>query len=255
MIENNLKIKAAIFGFLLFILLTGTAMFISMHYFAAEYGSLLMMRFMLPAEMVMFIICSIIIFRYFSWKEVGFIAPVRKTWIWLLPVYLFLLVGWVLLFNGIDTATISHEKWSNFLTVGFVTMFVGISEEMMFRGIVLHAFLGKMTPRKAVIVSAIAFSLLHSINVIAGLAIYMMLIQLVLTFIAGFYLAAVMLKTKSIIPLIIWHWFWDFLTIGSIQIDYKPTVFMSALTLIELVFGLIIWNQLKTKSVKAFSQI
>jgi len=255
MIENNLKIKTAIIGFLLFILLTGTAMFVSMHYFDAEYGSFLMMFFMLPAEAVMFIICTIIITRYFSWKDIGFIAPIRKTWIWLLPVYLFLLIGWILLLSGINIAAISDEKWNNFLLVGFVTMFVGISEELMFRGIFLHALLGKMTPRKAVIVSAIAFSLLHSINIIAGLTIYMMLIQLVLTFIAGFYLAAVMLKTKSIIPLIIWHWFWDFLTIGSIQIDYKPTVFMSALTLIELVFGLIIWNQLKTKSVKAFSHI
>jgi len=76
-----------------------------------------------------------------------------------------------------------------------------------------------------------------------------------LTFIAGFYLAAVMLKTKSIIPLIVWHWFWDFLTIGSIQIDYKSSVFMSSLTLIELVLGLILWNQLKTKSVKVPNQI
>jgi len=253
--ENSSKIKVSLIGFLLFIFLTGTAMFISMHYFAAEYGSLLMILFMLPAEIAMFIICSVIITRYFSWTEIGFIAPARESFVWLLPVYLFLLVGWILLFAGINIAAISPEKWNSFLIVGFVTMFVGISEELMFRGIFLHALLGKMTPRKAVIVSAIAFSLLHSINVIAGLTIYMMLIQMSLTFIAGFYLAAVMLKTKSIIPLIVWHWFWDFLTIGSIQIDYKSSVFMSSLTLIELVLGLILWNQLKTKSVKVPNQI
>jgi len=70
MSENNFKIKAAIIGFLLFILLTGTAMFVSMNYFAVEYGSPLMMRFMLPAEIVMFIICSFISTSYFSWKEI-----------------------------------------------------------------------------------------------------------------------------------------------------------------------------------------
>jgi len=151
--------------------------------------------------------------------------------------------------SGINTVAISHEKWSNFFIVGYVTLLVGISEELIFRGIFLHALLGRMTPQKAVILSAIAFSLLHSINVIAGLTIYMMLVHMLLTFISGFYLAAVMLKTKSIIPLIIWHWFWDFLTIGSIQIGYKSSVFMISLTLIELVFGLILWNQLKTNSV------
>jgi len=87
MLENVLKIKASLIGFLLFILLTGTAMYISMHYFAAEYGSILMIRFMLPAEIAMFIICSIIIPRYFSWKEVGFVMPARKSFVWLLPVY------------------------------------------------------------------------------------------------------------------------------------------------------------------------
>jgi hypothetical protein len=249
MIENKLKLKATIIGFLLFILLTGTAMFVSIHYFDAGYGSLQMVRFMLPAEIAMFIICSIIITRYYSWKEIGFRVPIRKTWIWLLPVYLFLIVGWFLLFASINTMDVSHEKWNNFLTVGFVTMFVGISEEMMFRGIILHTLLAKMTAQKAVIVSAIAFSLLHSINIIAGMPLYTMSVQLVFSFIAGFYLATVMIKTKSIIPLIIWHWFWDFLSLGGIQIDHQSSGFMALITLIELIFGFILWKQLKTNGV------
>ena len=246
--KKNIKVRVAFIGFILFLLFTGSAMFISMHFFNAKYGSPLMIRFMNPAEIIMILISTFIIIRYFKWKEIGFIAPPqRKSLLWLLPVYLVLILGWGLLLMDFKNLTISSEQWNSFWIFGFVTLLVGIAEEMMFRGIILHALLDKISPRKAVIVSALAFSFLHSINIISGVPTEGMILQLGLTFIAGFYLAGVMVKIKSIIPLIVWHWLWDFLTLSSDLLGAKTSeMIIGSLLLAELVLGLIIWLGLKT---------
>jgi len=223
-------------------------MFIAMHYFNAAYGSVAMIRFMLPAEILMILICSIIISRYFSWSEIGFIAPLNtKSLVWLIPIYMVLIVGWAFLISDFNTLKINRQQWEDFALIGFVTLLVGVAEELMFRGIILHALLDKISPRKAVIVSAFAFSVLHSINIIGGVPIEGMILQLGLTFIAGFYLAGVMVKIKSIIPLIVWHWLWDFLTLSSDMLGHKTSeIIIVTLILFELVFGLVIWFGLKT---------
>jgi membrane protease YdiL (CAAX protease family) len=246
--KKNTKVRVAFLGFILFLLVTGSAMFISMHFFNAQYGSPLMIRFMSPAEIIMILISTFIIIRYFKWKEIGFIAPPqRKSLLWLLPVYLVLMLGWGLLLLDFKNLTISSEQWNTFWIFGFVTLLVGIAEELMFRGIILHALLDKISPRKAVIVSALAFSLLHSINIIGGVPIEGMILQLGLTFIAGFYLAGVMVKIKSIIPLILWHWLWDYMTLSSDLMGHKTSeIIMVTLILAELVLGLIIWFGLNT---------
>ncbi len=246
-IKSNSKSIAALVGFILFLTITGISMYISKHFFNAGYGSPLMIRLMSPAEILTIILCSSIVIRYFSWKEIGFKMPKnRKLLLWVLPVYLVLALGWAFFFVDINNLTINPEQWNTFLIFCLVTLLVGIAEEMMFRGIILHALLEKMNPRKAVLYSAIAFSLLHSINIISGVTLQGMFLQLAMTFIAGFYLAAVMVKIKSIIPLIIWHWLWDFLSLGSNLLGHKsPGLLPSSLLLVELVFGLIIWFGLK----------
>jgi len=246
--RKKLKLRAAFIGFFLFLIISGLAMFISKHFFDATYGSPLMIRFINPAEIIMIIICAFIVARYFSWNEVGFKRPeIDKSLLWLLPVYLILFAGWSLLVGDMYKMNINSEQWNSFWIFGFVTLLVGIAEELMFRGIILHALLDKISPRKAVIVSAFTFSLLHSINIIGGVPVEGMILQLGLTFIAGFYLAGVMVKIKSIIPLIVWHWLWDFMTLSSDLLGHKTSeIIMVTLILAELVFGLIIWFGLKT---------
>jgi len=254
--EPNLKIKLSVFGFLFFLVLTGIAMFIAKNYFNAEYGSVQMILAILPAELIVIVGLFGLVNWKFGWKEIGFKVPTQKSLVWILPLYIVLFAGWVLFILNIKNLNINPEQWGNFWIIGLVTMLVGIAEETMFRGVLLHALAEKMSARRAVIYSAIAFSLLHSINIISGVPIAGMAIQLVLTFIAGFYLGAVMLKIKSIIPLIIWHWFWDFLTVGTSQINFtQNSIVMIALIVVELVFGIIIWEKLKSEDKISTSKI
>jgi pyruvate dehydrogenase complex dihydrolipoamide acetyltransferase long form len=50
---------------------------------------------------------------------------------------------------------------------GLLMILVGFSEELMFRGVVLRAGLGEVSTGQAILISAVLFSLLHSVNVLA----------------------------------------------------------------------------------------
>lgn len=245
---NSLKIKVSIITFFIATGVFALAMYLSNSIFGALYGSPKMMLIMFPAELTVIAICSAIVYRYFTWREAGFNTPVSKQLLWLIPVYLVLSIGWIILLVTIPKLEVSSEQWKNFWLFGLVTLTVGITEELLFRGIILNSLIESVSPKIAVLVSALLFSLFHSINVISGLTVPMMLFQLASAFIAGFYLASVRLKINSIIPLIIWHWFWDFLTLGSNLMAFKTPQFMSSLILFELITGLIIWFQLKKQS-------
>jgi uncharacterized protein len=52
---------------------------------------------------------------------------------------------------------------------------------------------------------AMAFSLLHAVNVFGGVSLLSMCIQLVLTFLFGFLFAPLMIELNNILPLIIFH--------------------------------------------------
>jgi membrane protease YdiL (CAAX protease family) len=88
---------------------------------------------------------------------------------------------------------------------GFTTLLVGLGEETMYRGIVLHAFLTTNRVRFAMLVSAIAFSLLHAVNVFGGVSLLSVPAQLIMTFLLGFFFAPLMLKLNNILPLMIFH--------------------------------------------------
>ncbi len=102
---------------------------------------------------------------------------------------------------------------------------VGVSEELMFRGIVvLHGALKDTSVIKSVIISAIVFSLLHSINVLGGNSLQEMIMQLGFTFVMGMFLGLIILKVNSLIPLIIFHWLWDFSLISSNIINSQNAI-------------------------------
>jgi membrane protease YdiL (CAAX protease family) len=97
---------------------------------------------------------------------------------------------------------------------GAVIVMVGIGEELAFRGILLHSFLGEGASRGrvalAMLVSAVGFSLLHSINYFGGQSLPATVEQMGYTFLWGLMFAPLMLRLKSIVPLMIVHWLWDF---------------------------------------------
>lgn len=82
-----------------------------------------------------------------------------------------------------------------------------IFEEIAWRGIFLALFLQHYSKRKAVIMAALGFSLLHLLNLAGEQADVWVLGQLVWSFTLGLWYGYSVLKTDSLIPAMIVHWF------------------------------------------------
>ncbi len=70
------------------------------------------------------------------------------------------------------------------------------------RGIALKGALGELSTGKAILLSAVLFSALHSVNVLALMPAGDMVFQLGLTFVFGLAMACFALRVNSLVPLI-----------------------------------------------------
>jgi membrane protease YdiL (CAAX protease family) len=86
------------------------------------------------------------------------------------------------------------------------TSFWSIFEEIVWRGIFLSLFLGFYSKRKAVIMAALGFSILHLINLSGDRPTIWVMGQLVWSFILGLWYGYSVIKTDSLIPAMIVHW-------------------------------------------------
>jgi membrane protease YdiL (CAAX protease family) len=132
----------------------------------------------------------------------------------------------------------------------FFTIAVGINEEIYFRGIVLK-ILNKKGIKKAIIISSIIFGIFHIVNLLNGRDALYVVLQIFFAFLVGFVLSEIVLITKSIIIVIIWHFTHDF--VALITGDNLRKVDLIILTIqiaILAVYAIIIWkdgiNRMKT---------
>lgn len=235
------------YAIFLFIITLG--MVLSSYVFDATYGSLKMIEVLFPFQVALIAVCAFSITRYFSWKEVVFKKLDQKSLFWLLPIVGILLVVWINFFFDLKSISISNSDWYNFFIIGLVTLLVGISEELMFRGILLQSVLQSLGPRLAVLISASLFSLLHSINIMGNHSLTNTLMQMVTTFILGIYAGGVTLKVRNLVPMIIFHWLWDFILIGSNFLHYSLPNWMMISILVELILGVVIWMLLNKSKI------
>ncbi|MBD2471945.1 CPBP family intramembrane glutamic endopeptidase [Nostoc sp. FACHB-145] len=201
---------------------------------------------------VMILVNAINVFfvnRFFSWQEVGFRKLKTKQLLWFVPLFAVLIAMWVLFWKGFASVPFNAAQWRLFAVAGFTTFLVGVGEEVMYRGIVLHAFLTTQRVWWAMLVSAIGFSLLHSVNVFGGVALTNSPVQLIATFLFGCVFAALMLKLNNIWPLIIFHWLWDFVLFASgiLSNGVGETVSVSSVIIIpiEIIVSILLWLQIK----------
>lgn len=109
---------------------------------------------------------------------------------------------------------------SGSMMVGFVlyNLAIAVSEECLFRGLILNVLLDSRKGRKgavwfAVIVSSVMFGLRHFLNLITTPhTVVSTTGQVLFTFMAGFYLCAVYLRTDNIGICVFIHFWEDFFT-------------------------------------------
>ncbi len=91
----------------------------------------------------------------------------------------------------------------------FNCLLVGLSEELMFRGILLQATRAVLPFWPAVIGSTVAFGAVHSLNVFLTGELAPALVQSAAAFVSGLVFVAIRLCTGSLWPGIIAHGFWN----------------------------------------------
>ncbi len=100
-----------------------------------------------------------------------------------------------------------------------------ITEELLFRGVFLRAFLKRHSAAKAIVVTSLMFALIH-LNPW----------QAVPAFILGLAFAAMDIRTGSLLPSLISHAIYNFLVL-AINSSWIPQAFVSSTAVTEIVIG------------------
>ena len=80
-------------------------------------------------------------------------------------------------------------------------------EEVGFRGLVLTVFLAKYSEKKSIIFSSFGFGLMHILNLLNGRELVWVVGQIIWSSIIGLFYGYVFVKTKSLVPSMIVHYF------------------------------------------------
>ena len=86
--------------------------------------------------------------------------------------------------------------------------FPSVYEEVMIRGVILTLFMDRGSEGRAIGVSALIFGFLHLLNILnPGASSFGVVCQVVWTSIIGVYYGYITVKTGSLVPSMIVHWF------------------------------------------------
>lgn len=176
-----------------------------------------------------------------GYEAFGFRRLDRKT----NPIVLYfipLLIAELLpLLNGFDQSI-------SLLQIGLLFLFaavVGINEELFFRGL-MFKILSTKGVKYAVIVSSLLFGIGHAFTALSGSEPLYVMILIIFAGLFGLVCAEIVVITKSIIPVIIWHGLHDF--IANITLESTNTLNMTLLiaqTLILCIYALFLWRKLE----------
>jgi len=137
--------------------------------------------------------------------KVGFNPP--KSFKSLFHLWLPLLFILAFLFTGISKG-LPPNSVVVFILIN--TLLVGVSEELMFRGILFGASLTKFSIWKSIWIASIIFGVIHLSNGFLTGDFTAASVQAMQAIFAGVWFLAIRIRTGSIFPVIIIHGLWDF---------------------------------------------
>ena len=119
--------------------------------------------------------------------------------------YLYFIPVWILSTgNTWDGFALAYDMPGEIYAV-LSMILIGFVEEMLFRGFLFKAMVPKTGLKKAVVVSALTFGIGHIVNLFAGQAALLTILQVVFAIGWGFMLTLIYLKCGSIWPCVAAH--------------------------------------------------
>ena len=156
-------------------------------------------------ESVAIAMIAVVVTFFGWWKPV--LRDRRRAGGWLIAVPI---VAAVLLLAGVDYGNLGKIDSALLLSLGVGTLLVGISEELMFRGLVVVSFRSSMREVHVWVWSSVAFGLLHSMNALLGHGVAATVQQVLVTMLIGSMLYVVRRTTGWLLVPMAIHALWDF---------------------------------------------
>lgn len=172
---------------------------------AGSLDALVTQRLVIALMVAPLFLVGVIAYFKWPWVEMGLKAPQPPGSLWLgAPPALFILA---FMGGGIASGLPPAQV---ILFVLINTLLVGVSEELMFRGIVFWAALPRFSLWPAIWLTSLLFGGVHTLNAlmtgdyIAGVG------QALQAALFGVWITAIRLRTRSILPAMLIHGLWDF---------------------------------------------
>ncbi|MCJ8341691.1 MAG: CPBP family intramembrane metalloprotease [Cetobacterium sp.] len=251
---NKIKkeIKIGLLTTLIYISIMGLGMFLMNKVFHYSYNDANMARIIIFVEIILTILVILVTKKYYGFDKIGFKKLKFNQLKWFIPsiiiISIMTFIYGITLINNIET--LDKSKIILLIIIFISTFLVGFSEEVMFRGILLHSFTNKGKIYSGLIVSSILFALLHSVNMFGGVTFGGMVTQVCTSFLLGIYFAPLAIKLESLIPLIIFHWLWDCILVSSSVLEINLNIIPLFQIIFNILLGIILWKLIKLDKFK-----
>jgi membrane protease YdiL (CAAX protease family) len=180
--------------------------------------------------------------KKWNFKEIGFNKITKegaKNVLYFLPL--------LLIFIPCSVQGFHVESIEYFFANLYLYLFVGIAEELYFRGIIPY-YLGKAFSTKwIIIISSLIFALGHSVTILTDGNIAMMILTVINALIFGFLTIEMYMLCKNIIPGMFIHFLFDFETkfilMNGNNLLIAEIIRGTVMTLIAIYFAIVLFRK------------
>lgn len=198
------------------------------------------------SQIILQAICSLylvyMINKYYGWINVGFKKINKKDLIWFIPHLSIILAMIYTLVKGIylQEQSFDNNIWIILLMNFIGCLLAGASEEIIFRGMMLHSFLDNKSIIKPLVIGSLGFGVMHIATVFIGMPLIDALAGTIRACLVGMALVTLTIKINNIIPAILFHVLWNFILITSNMLNLEISKYALLGNPINLAIGIIL---------------
>lgn len=176
-------------------------------------------------------------------KEIGLrkieSGTIRKTLL-LMPL---ILCELPLILTGVN-----FKGYTYVCTLTFFTLMVGISEEIYFRGIILKLLKDNFPIKQAVAISTLIFGIGHIANALSGASTIYVFLIIINAIVFGMLATEIVVITKSLIPVIIWHFAFDFINHITLAAGMTEILVIGLQEIIMIIYAYYLYNKISLEN-------
>jgi len=138
---------------------------------------------------------------------------------------------------------ISHDIHT-IVALAFFAIAIGLSEELYFRGIIVSKLRTCFTIKQTVILSSVFFAAVHASQSFSGAGIFTVALTIINALLFGIVASEIVMLTKSIVSVIIWHASFDFINWIALAQGTIEIALIIIQSVIMITYAVYLWTQL-----------